>query len=254
MPPPGGLGGSSLVIRPSLGSFLILVLLLAGCSQGRDPLGSGQTPSEGTATASQRGSASPFATGTATGTAASTPGTTAPGTPGATSTEFGSSSASVTCPTINPIRVTRAETAPRRTTEVVTIVSDGSNLTSGTREQLDFLTPTLIAPDGATSNDQAALTKITNLIAGQKHRVLLTRPDAPDVSATTTKKPYSQPGTYVAYNASSQLTASVVVQCAGDEMIWTFIAEADPSTGQVNCAIEPAKSNAMARLIYQNNC
>ena len=46
----------------------------------------------------------------------------------------------------------------------------------------------------------------------------------------------------------------VVVQCAGDEMIWTFIAEADPSTGQVNCAIEPAKSNAMARLIYQNNC
>ena len=105
------------------------------------------------------------------------------------------------------------ETAPRRTTEVVTIVSDGSNLTSGTREQLDFLTPTLIAPDGATSNDQAALTKITNLIAGQKHRVLLTRPDAPDVSATTTKKPYSQPGTYVlrAYADDSVLTASTDV-------------------------------------------
>ena len=56
------------------------------------------------------------------------------------------------------------------------------------------------------------------------------------------------------YNASSQLTADVVVQCAGTELIWTFISEADPSTGQVNCAIEPAKSNALARLIYQNNC
>ena len=238
-----------------LGSLLILILLLAGCSQSRDPLG-GQTPSESTETASvspstQSGSPSPFATGTATGTASPTPGLTAIESPGATPTEPG---ASVTCPTINPVRVSRAETAPRRTTEVVTIVSDGTNLTSGTREQFDFLTPTLTAPDGATSNDQAAFTKITSLIASQKHRVLLTRPDAPDVSATTTKKPYSQPGTYVAYNASSQLTASVVVQCAGNEVIWTFISEADPSTGQINCAIEPANSNALARLIHQNNC
>ena len=242
--------------RRVTGSLLILVLVLGGCSQGRDPLRSGQTPSESTATTSvspgQNGSPTPLASGPDTGTASPAPGFTA--TPGATPTEPGASSPAVTCPTINPVRVSRAETAPRRTTEVVTMVSDGTNLTSGTREQFDFLTPTLTAPDGATSNDQAALTKITNLIASQKHRVLLTRPDAPDVSATTTKKPYSQPGTYVAYNASSQLTASVVVQCAGNEVIWTFISEADPSTGQVNCAIEPANSNALARLIYQNNC
>ena len=42
--------------------------------------------------------------------------------------------------------------------------------------------------------------------------------------------------------------------CAGTEVLWTYISEADPSTGQVNCAIEPSKSNALARLLYQNNC
>ena len=38
------------------------------------------------------------------------------------------------------------------------------------------------------------------------------------------------------------------------ELIWTFVSEADPSTGQVNCAVEPPRSNALARLLFQNNC
>ena len=61
------------------------------------------------------------------------------------------------CPTVNPIRVNRAETGPRRATEVVTVISDGTNLTSGTREQTDFLTPALTAPDGTTITDEADL-------------------------------------------------------------------------------------------------
>jgi hypothetical protein len=48
--------------------------------------------------------------------------------------------------------------------------------------------------------------------------------------------------------------ADVVVQCGGAEQIWNFVSEADPSNGQVNCAIEPPKGNSLARLIYQNNC
>ena len=48
--------------------------------------------------------------------------------------------------------------------------------------------------------------------------------------------------------------ADVGVQCSGTESIWNFVAEADPSNGQLNCAIEPSKSNGLARLIYQNNC
>lgn len=137
---------------------------------------------------------------------------------------------------------------------MVTVVSDGSNLTSGTREQNDFLTASLTAPDGATADDPAALAKVAKLLAAQKHRVMLERPEPPDASAEMGKKPFSAPGTYVVYNASSQLTATVAVQCAGTEVLWNFISEADPSTGQVNCAIEPSKSNALARLLYQNNC
>jgi hypothetical protein len=150
--------------------------------------------------------------------------------------------------------VTRAEVSPRRATEVVAVVSDGTSLTSGTREQIDFLTPALSAPDGTTITDDATFAKITRLVAAQKHRVLLTRPDPPDVNASTSRKPFSAPGTYVIYNASSQLVADVVVQCTGTEQIWSFVSEADPSSGQVNCAIEPSRSNALARLLYQNNC
>ncbi|HEV2927311.1 MAG TPA: hypothetical protein VGW74_01350 [Propionibacteriaceae bacterium] len=158
------------------------------------------------------------------------------------------------CPTVNPVRVTRAEVGPRRATEVVTVVSDGTNLTSGTREQTDFLSPALSAPDGTTIADEATFTKIARLVTGQKHRVLLTRPEPPDANASASRKPFSAPGTYVVYNASSQLVADVVVQCSGAELIWSFVSEADPSSGQVNCAIEPSRSNALARLIYQNNC
>jgi hypothetical protein len=137
---------------------------------------------------------------------------------------------------------------------VVTVISDGTNLTSGTREQTDFLTPTLSAPDGTTISDEATFSKIASLVAGQKHRVLLSRPEPPDANASASRKPFSAPGTYVIYNASSQLVADVVVQCSGAELIWSFVSEANPSSGQVNCAVEPTKSNALARLIYQNNC
>ena len=91
-------------------------------------------------------------------------------------------------------------------------------------------------------------------MAAQRHRVLLTRPEPPDATASTSRKPFSSPGTYVVYNASSQLIADVVVQCSGAELIWTFVAEADPSSGQVNCAVEPPRSNALARVLFQNNC
>ena len=134
------------------------------------------------------------------------------------------------------------------------MISDGTNLTSGTREQTDFLTPALSAPDGTTITDEPTLTKIAKLVASQKHRVLLTRPEPPDANASVSRKPFSAPGTYVVYSASSQLVADVVVQCSGAELIWNFVSEADPSSGQVNCAIEPSRSNALARLVYQNNC
>ena len=134
------------------------------------------------------------------------------------------------------------------------MVSDGRNLTSGTREQSDFMTPVLTSPDQTAVTDEPTVRKIAGLIAAQKHRVLLVRPDAPDANANVDKKPFSTPGTYVIYNASSQLTADVVVQCSGQDQTWTFLSEADPSTGQVNCTVEPSRSNALARQIYQNNC
>jgi hypothetical protein len=162
--------------------------------------------------------------------------------------------AASSCPTVNPVRVTRADVGPRRATEVVTVISDGTNLTSGTREQTDFLSPALSAPDGTTISDEATFRKIASLVAGQKHRVLLTRPEPPDANASASRKPFSAPGTYVLYNASSQLVADVVVQCSGAELIWSFVSEANPSSGQVNCAVEPSKSNALARLLFQNNC
>ena len=121
-------------------------------------------------------------------------------------------------------------------------------------EQSDFLTPVLTSPDQTAVTDEPTIRKIAALIAAQKHRVMLVRPDAPDASANASKKPFSAPGTYVIYNASSQLTADVVVQCSGQDQTWTFLAEADPSTGQVNCTVEPSRSNALARQIFQNNC
>jgi len=194
-------------------------------------------PSGGTASP---GTASP-ATASSDTASPATPGTTPAGVPAA-------------CTSVTPVRVARVDTDPRRTTEVVTVVSDGRNLTSGTREQSDFVTPVLTSPDQTAVTDDATLRKIAALIAAQKHRVLLVRPDAPDANLNVSKKPFSAPGTYVIYNASSQLTADVVVQCSGQEQTWTLLAEADPSVGQVNCTVEPSRSNALARQIYQNNC
>ena len=155
---------------------LVLVLALSGCSSGNDtPSATSAAPDSSTpldrdaTSATDPGtpssaSAPPDLSGTASPSAGVTPGTSA-------------SQAPVSCPSVNPVRVSRADTAPRRATEVVTVVSDGTNLTSGTREQNDFLTPSLTAPDGATASDPAAFEKISKLLAAQKHRVLLARPD-----------------------------------------------------------------------------
>lgn len=248
--------------RRCVGAIALAVLLpLAGCSGGTGGRTPAATPSTGdiveSGTPTPSDSPSPGDSETS-DSASPTPGSSdfsesGTPTPGVTPSPS-STGAPISCPSVNPVRVNRADTAPRRATEVVTVVSDGTNLTSGTREQSDFLTPSLTAPDGATADDPAAFAKIARLLAAQKHRVLLERPEAPDSAAETGKKPFNSPGTYVIYNASSQLTATVSAQCAGTEVLWTFISEADPSTGQVNCAIEPSKSNALARLLYQNNC
>jgi hypothetical protein len=252
--------------RRGLAPFLLAgLLVLGGCATGggartptAEPSGAGSgsaTPAD-SAAPSTDGSVSPTPADTATPTGSPTPGSTPVGTEGATpgGTPPSATVAASSCPTVNPIRVNRAETGPRRATEVVAVISDGTNLTSGTREQTDFLTPALTAPDGTTITDEATFGKIATLVAGQRHRVLLTRPEPPDATASTSRKPFSSPGTYVVYNASSQLIADVVVQCAGAELIWTFVSEADPSSGQVNCAVEPPRTNALARVLFQNNC
>lgn len=236
-------------------------LLLAGCAGGGsrtptvEPTATASDPTTpvGSAAPSADGSASP---GTATTSGSATPGSTPAGTAAATpgGTPPPPTVAPSSCPTVNPIRVNRVDTGPRRATEVVALISTGTNLTSGTREQTDFLSPALTAADGTTITDEGTFNKIANLVAGQRHRVLLTRPEPPDVAASTSRKPFNSPGTYVVYNASSQLIADVVVQCSGAELIWSFVSEADPSSGQVNCAVEPPRSNALARVLFQNNC
>lgn len=161
--------------------------------------------------------------------------------------------ASCTVPT--PVRVEKVDSEPRRTTEVVTVVSDGKNITSGTREQTSFVVPTLEGPDGVQVTDEGTAKKIATLLAASgKNQVLLTRPDAPDANANANRRPFNAPGTYVLFNASAQLNANVIVQCGGPEQRWTFTAESDPTNGQVNCAVEPPKTNAIAKLVYANNC
>ncbi len=233
-------------------------LALAGCAGGgsRTPIVE-TTASDATAPAesalpSRDGSARPGSTPATAPDGTATPGSTAAATSGGTPPS--PTVAPSSCPTVNPIRVNRVDTSPRRATEVVALISTGTNLTSGTREQADFLTPALTAADGTTITDEATFRKIATLVAGQRHRVLLTRPEPPDATASTSRKPFNSPGTYVVYNASSQLVADVVVQCSGTELIWSFVSEADPSSGQVNCAVEPPRSNALARVLFQNNC
>jgi hypothetical protein len=137
---------------------------------------------------------------------------------------------------------------------VVTIVSDGKSLGYGTREQYDFSKPVLKAADGTTMTDEAILGKVADLLAVGKYKVLLTRPDPPDAKMSATRKPFSAPGTYVLYNASALLTAQVVLECSGQQQTWAFMGESSPTTGLVNCAVEPPKSNPLARVVYQNNC
>ena len=96
--------------------------------------------------------------------------------------------------------------------------------------------------------------QVANLLAAQKHRVLAERPAAPDESTDPTRRPFSSPGTYAVYNASSVVTTEAVVQCAGQQQTWVFTAESDPATGQINCAVEPARSAALARSVFAQSC
>ena len=176
------------------------------------------------------------------------------GSPGGSGAPSGSV-APVNCTEVTPVRVEKVSAEPRRTLEVVTLVSDGRNLTPGTREQSDFLTPVLIAPDGSQNTDEATMQKIATLIASSsRNRVLLARPNAPDQNAQAAKPPYNTPGTYVAYSSSATLNADIVVNCSGSEQRWQFRAESDQTLGVVNCAVEPPRSNGVARQVYSANC
>ncbi|HEY5981425.1 MAG TPA: hypothetical protein VIT41_17500, partial [Microlunatus sp.] len=175
---------------------------LVGCGRSDPPMmptnptatGSGQPSPAGSGTASPgltgspSGSASPG--GSATPSGATTPG--GSGTP---------SVAQVSCTSVTPIRIERSTVEPRRTTEVVTVDSDGRTLTPGTREQTDFTLPVLTAPDAVTTIDDAATTKkIANLIEGSsKNTILLTRPEPPDTGSDANKRPYNATGTYVVF-------------------------------------------------------
>jgi hypothetical protein len=226
---------------------LLSLLLLCSCgSAGRNP---SPSATRGTPTAGASDTAGP--SGSAGGTA--TPGTSDSGSPFDTVSPVPTSAGSA-CTGGTPVRIDRAETDARRTTEIVTVVSDGKNLTYGTRERSDFEQPVLKAPDGTTSTDDATLRKVASLLAAAKNHVLLARPEPPDTNASASRKPFSSPGTYVLYNASSVLIAQVVFQCAGQEQNWAYSGEANPTTGVINCAVEPPRSSALARVIYANNC
>jgi hypothetical protein len=243
-------------------STMIAGLALGGCSLFQAP---GGTPSPGvpTETGSPTVTGSPLepsGSPTVTGSplepseSGSPTVTGSPLAPSGSPTPTGSV-APVSCTEVTPVRVEKVTAEPRRTLEVVTLVSDGRNLTPGTREQTDFLTPSLIAPDGSQNTDQATLQKIASLIAASsRNRVLLTRPDPPDQDADASKRPYNAPGTYVAFSASATLNADVIVNCSGQEQRWQFRAEGDQTIGVVNCAVEPPRSNGVARQVFASNC
>ncbi len=164
--------------------------------------------------------------------------------------------APASCTSVTPLRIEKSVVEPRRTTEVVTVVSDGRTLTPGTREQTDFTAAALVSPDGTTTiDDEATLTKIAGMIEkSSKHTVLLNRPEPPDTGLDTNKRPFNSTGTFVLYRASGLLTADVVVECSDQEQRWRFTAEANPALGTVNCAVEPPRGNAMARQVYGAFC
>lgn len=159
------------------------------------------------------------------------------------------------CPNPTPVRVNRASTGARRTTDVVTVVSDGHALTTGSREQNDFTTPALTGPEGTRITDSTTTAQIALLLAAtSKYRVLLERPESPDARADVSRKPFDTAGTYVLFNASSVLTVDVQARCGGQEQRWVYTAEADPTTGLVNCAVKPPRSNGLASALYATNC
>lgn len=254
--------GPSAVRRPvPLGRTALLVagaaLALAGCSSGGgNPLATGSpSPVADVTSPSATGSTSPSPEATpATPSASASPsGTASPGS--ATGSPSPSSSGvQVTCTSVTVTGLGRTTVGPLRTTDVATVVSDGRNLTPGTRQQTDFAAPVLTAPGGGTVTDAGTVQQVANLLVGQKHRVLTERPPAPDEGTDPTRRPFSSPGTYALYNASSLVTSEAVVQCAGQQQTWTFTAEADPVTGQVNCAVEPGRSNALARSVFAQSC
>jgi hypothetical protein len=253
-------------LRLRAASLLAAVTVLAVTACGRadppmaptSPRTATTTPSPGgSGTATPEGSAGPG--GATPGDTASAGGTVSPGSSGSPS----ASPAPVPCTSVTPVRIEKSTVEPRRTTEVVTVVSDGRNLTSGTREQTDFVAPSLVGPDTTTTiTDETTLAVVADLIEkSSKNTVLLTRPDAPDTGADTNKRPFNGTGTYVLYNASGLLTADVIVTCAagtgaqaGQEQRWRFTAEADNVVGTVNCAVEPPKGNAVARQVYGTFC
>jgi hypothetical protein len=236
---------------------VLVALTLVGCGRSDPPMlptnptatASGQPSPGGSSTASPGLTASP--SGSATPGSSGTPSGTA--TPGSSGTP---SVAQVSCSSVTPIRIERSTVEPRRTTEVVTVVSDGRNLTPGTREQTDFSLPVLTAPDAVTTiDDEATTKKVADLIEGSsKNTVLLARPEPPDTGSDAGKRPFNATGTYVIYSASGLLTADVIVDCSGQEQRWRFTAEADPTIGTINCAVEPPKGNAVARQVYGSFC
>ena len=252
---------------PVVGVLVVTAAVaLAGCGRIEPPMNP-TTPTANasnvpaTASPGQRGSPSVSPGGTPSpGGGAAPGGSVSPGTSG---TPTGSV-APVSCTSVTPIRIERSSVEPRRTTEVVTLVSDGRNLTPGTREQSAFEEPVLTAPDSVTTiTDEATLAKIADLIEGSsRNTVLLTRPDPPDTGTDANRRPFNATGTYVTYNASGLLSADVIVDCSADgpagaggqEQRWRFTSEADPTTGTINCAVEPTRSNAVARQVYGGFC
>ena len=242
---------------PGLVAAGLGALALAGCSSpgNANPLATAEpTASATTASASPSPSDSASPATASPGTAS--PGTASPGTatasPGTASPS--SSGVQVTCTSVTVTGLGRTTIGPLRTTDIATLVSDGRNLTPGTRQQTDFTTPVLTAPGGGTITDAGTVQQVANLLVGQKHRVLVERPPAPDEGTDPTKRPFSSPGTYAVYNASSLVTTEATVQCAGQQQTWVFTAESDPATGQINCAVEPARSAALARSVFAQSC
>lgn len=180
-------------------------------------------------------------------------------TPGGTASSTGQP-APASCATggsapVTPQRAGKVTPQGRRTTEVVTVVSDGRTITAGAREQTDFTAPALTAPDGTGTTDPAAVRRAADLVAAAaRTQVLLTRPEAPDANLDLQQRPFNTPGTYALYNASAVLVAEVVVSCGEAEQVWRFTGEGHPTAGQLNCAVEPGQSNALARSVYQSAC